>query len=124
MHAGIVVVDTARLLDETSAGKAGAKRLEVAFAEKRAAFEKLRDKGSSPQGQQKAKEAAAAFEREALESLEAERAQLREGVMQAARAALHTIMADRGAAVVVDARVAVAFDPAADVTDAVIKAMG
>ncbi len=125
MKAGaVLVVDVARILDESGPGKAGAKALEAAYAEKRATFEKLRDKGSSPQGQQKAKEAAAAFEREAFAALEAERARLRESVLAAARPALQQLMTERGASVVVDARAVVAFDPAADVTDALLKTLG
>ena len=124
MTAGVLVIDVARLLDESSAGRAGAQALQEAYDAKRAAFEKLRDKGSSPQGQQKAREAAASFEREAFASLEAERTRLREGVLAAAKPHLQRIMAERGASVALDVRVAVAFDAGVDVTDAVLQALG
>ena len=67
-----------------------------------------------------AEDAAAAFEREAFAELEAQRATLRHSVLDGARPAILAVMVERHAAVVVDTRGAVAFDPAADITDAVL----
>ena len=66
-------------------------------------------------------EAAAAFQAQAITDLERERAALRQSVLTACVPAVRAVMAERGATVVVDARVAVCFDPAADITDAVLK---
>lgn len=116
----VIVVDTGRLLDESPAGQAGRATLQAHYEAEKARFEKLRDKGTTTQGRQKAEEAAAAFEREAFAGLEAERAALARQVMDGARAAIAAVMKERGAVVVVDARAAVAFDPAVDVTDLVL----
>jgi Skp family chaperone for outer membrane proteins len=117
---GVVVVDTARVLDESPAGRVGARALQAAYDDKKARFEKLRDKGTTIQGKRQAEDAAAAFEREAFAELEAQRATLRHSVLDGARPAILAVMAERRAAVVVDTRAAVAFDPAADITDAVL----
>ena len=47
---GVVVVDTARVLDESPAGRAGARALQAAYDDKKARVEKLRDKGTTTQG--------------------------------------------------------------------------
>jgi Skp family chaperone for outer membrane proteins len=119
-HSSVVVVDTGRLLDESPAGRAGAAALQARYEAEKARFEKLRDKGTTTQGRRQAEEAAAAFEREAFAGLEAERATLARQVLEGARAAITAIMQERGAVVVIDARAAVAFDPAVDVTDLVL----
>lgn len=116
----VVVVDTARLLDESPAGQQGARALQAAYEDKKARFEKLRDKGTTTQGKRQAEDAAAAFERDAFAELEAQRGALRQGVLDGARAAITAVMAERRATVVVDTRAAVVFDPAADITDAVL----
>jgi Skp family chaperone for outer membrane proteins len=117
---GVVVVDTARLLDESPAGQEGARALQGAYEDKKARFEKLRDKGTSTQGKRQAEDAAAAFERDAFAELEAQRGALRQGVLDGARAAITAVMAERRATVVVDTRAAVVFEPVADITDAVL----
>jgi Skp family chaperone for outer membrane proteins len=117
---GVVVVDTARLLDESPAGQEGARALQAAYEDKKARFEKLRDKGTTTQGKRQAEDAAAAFERDAFAELEAQRGALRQGVLDGARAAITAVMTERRATVVVDTRAAVVFDPAADITDAVL----
>lgn len=116
----VIVVDTGRLLDESPAGRAGAATLQARYEAEKARYEKLRDKGTTTQGRRQAEEAAAAFEREAFACLEAERAALARQVMDGARATISAVMQERGAVVVVDARAAVAFDPAVDVTDLVL----
>jgi Skp family chaperone for outer membrane proteins len=116
----IVVVDSSWLLDESPAGRAGAATLQARYEAEKARYEKLRDKGTTTQGRQKAEEAAAAFEREAFAGLEAERAALSRQVLDGARAAIDAIMKERGGVVVVDARAAVAFDPTVDITDLVL----
>ena len=116
----VVVVDTARLLDESPAGQEGARALQAAYEDKKARFEKLRDKGTTTQGKRQAEDAAAAFERDAFAELEAQRGAPRQGVLDGARSAITAVMTDRRASVVVDSRAALAFDPAADITDAVL----
>lgn len=119
--AAVLVVDTARLLDESPAGVAGAAALQAKYDEARARFEKLRDKGTTTQGKRQAEEAAAAFERDAFADLERERAALAKQVMDAAFSAVQAVMQERGASVVVDARATVAFAAAVDVTDLVLQ---
>jgi Skp family chaperone for outer membrane proteins len=116
----VIVVDTGRLLDESPAGRAGAAALQARYEAEKARYEKLRDKGTTTQGRRQAEEAAAAFEREAFAGLEAERAALARQVMDGARATIAAVMQERGAVVVVDARAAVVFDPAVDVTELVL----
>jgi len=115
-----VVLDTARLLDESPAGKASAARLQASYDDKRARYEALRDKGTTAAGHKKALEAAAAFQSEAITGLEDERARLRTEVLSVCRDAITAVMAEKKAAVVVDARVCLVVDPAADITDAVL----
>lgn len=116
----VVVVDTGRLLEESPAGRAGAAALQARYEAEKARYEKLRDRGTTAQGRRQAEEAAAAFEREAFAGLEAERATLARDVLASAREVINAVMKERGAVVAVDARAAVAFDAAVDVTDLVL----
>ncbi len=119
---GVVVVNMQRLLDESDAGRAGAAQLQAMFDDKKAQHEALRSKGTSTAGKQKAQEAAAAFQAEAITAIEQERARLRTSVLAAFESAIRAEMKARGAVVVVDSAAAVAFDAAADITDAVLSA--
>jgi Skp family chaperone for outer membrane proteins len=118
---GVLVVDVDRVLDESGAGRSGAQALQARFDEARAAWTKLRERGSSPQGQKQAEEAARAFEAEALAGLEAERAVLRAQVMAALRPVAQAVLRERGGAVVVDARACLAVVDGIDVTDEVVR---
>ncbi len=117
----VVVLDTARLLDESPAGKAGAATLQAHYEAEKARYEALRDKGTTEKGRRQAEEAATEFERQAFAALEAERAALARSVLDAARPIVAAIMKERGAGIVLDARAALVFDGAVDITDVVLQ---
>jgi outer membrane protein len=117
----VVVVDTGRLLDESPAGKAGARALQAHYEAEKARYDALREKGTTEKGRRQAEEAAVAFERQAFAELEAERAALARQVLDGARPVIAAVMKERGAVVVVDARAAIAFDDTVDITDHVLR---
>jgi Skp family chaperone for outer membrane proteins len=121
----LVVVDAARILDESAAGKAAAAVLQARFDEARARHERLRERGSTPQGQKKADEAARAFEAAAVAEIEALRAQHRREVLAAAEPVIAAVAKARGASIVLERGAVLAvLDPAVDITDDVLARLG
>lgn len=116
----VLVVDLARVLDESAPGKAGAAAMQAKYDELKAQHEKLKARGSSERGKGKADAAAAAFEADAQRTLETERAKLRAEVLAKARPIIAALMEEKKAAVVVDAAAVLAVANAADVTAEVV----
>jgi Skp family chaperone for outer membrane proteins len=105
----LLVVDVARVLDQSRAGQAGALKLRKRADAAKATHQGMRDAV-----------AAAAFEREAVVEIERERAALREALLATIQSVTEMVRLKRGATVVVDRGVVLAVDPAADVTAEVI----
>ncbi|MDP2342408.1 MAG: OmpH family outer membrane protein [Deltaproteobacteria bacterium] len=120
----VLVVDLSRVLDESAPGKRGAAALQARFDAARAQHEKLRSRGTTERGKREADAAATAFETEAVQELERERAKLRQEVLALARPLIAALMAERKAAIVVDAAACLAIAAAVDVTDDVVKRLG
>ena len=113
----VLVVDLARVLDESAPGKAAAAALQARFEEARAQHDKLLARATTEAGKRKAAEAAQAFEGDALRGIEAERARMRADVLAAVRPVLAALMQERKAQIVVDAAACLAVADAVDVTD-------
>lgn len=117
----VLVVDLARVLDESAPGRRGAQALQARFDEMRAQHEKLKTRATTERGKQQADVAAAAFERDAGPVLDAERARLRADVLALCRPLVTALMHEKKADVVVDAAAVLASSSAVDVTDEIIK---
>jgi Skp family chaperone for outer membrane proteins len=117
----VIVVDLKRLLDESKRGQVAAQELQARFDAARVSFERLSAKGTSSQGRQQAAEVAAEFERDALRQLEEERARLRTALLDAARPLLASVMKERRAQVVLDARACLVVDDAIDITNELLR---
>ncbi len=117
---GVLVVDLARVLDDSAPGKAGATALQAKFDELKAQHEKLRSRGTTEKGQKEAAAAAAAFEVDARKTIEGERAKLRDDVLAKVRPVIAAIMVEKNASVVVDAAAVLAVAAAVDITADVI----
>jgi Skp family chaperone for outer membrane proteins len=119
-----LVVDLTRVLDESAPGKRGAAALQARFETAKAQHEKLRSRGTTERGKREADVAAAAFESEAFQELERERAKLRQEVLALARPVIADLMKERKAVVVVDAASCLAVTSGIDVTDDIVKRLG
>lgn len=108
----VLVVDLARVLDESAAGKQGAAQLQAKFDDARARYEKLHAKNKSM---------AAELEREAVLDIERERARLREQLLAQVRPIVATLLAEKKASVVIDAAACLATAAGVDVTDEVLR---
>lgn len=105
----VLTVNVLDVLDRSRAGKQAAAALEARFQaakQKRAALAE----GSE----------AARFEIDAVREIEVERGRLREELLAKARVVCEGLRTERKASLVVDRGLALAFDPALDVTDEVI----
>ena len=119
----VMVVDLARVLDESALGKQGAAALQARFAEAKAEHERLNARESS-EGKRRAEQSAAAFQNDALAAIEQERARLRSDVLAQARPVIAALMKERKVDLVIDAGACLAVGAHVDVTDDVLQRMG
>lgn len=117
----VLVVDLARVLDESALGKRGAAALQARFDDARTQHEKLQSRASTEQGKRKAEEAAAAFEADAITGIEGERARLRAEVLSQARPIIASLMQSKKADLVIDAGACLAIGASVDITDDVLQ---
>lgn len=117
----VLVVDLARVLDESALGKAGAAALQARFDEAKAQHEKLGARATTEQGKRKSDEAATAFESTAIAEIEAARARLRAEVLAKVRPVVASLMREKKADVVLDAGACLAIGGTVDVTDEVLQ---
>lgn len=108
----VLLVRIVDVLDRTREGQQGARALEQRFASAREAVGKL-----PPGPERVAAEARAAGE------IEAERSRLRDTLLARARAGAEVLRKKRGAQVVLDASLAVAFEGGIDVTEELIAVL-
>ncbi len=120
----VLVVDLARVLDESAPGRRGAATLQARFDELKSQHDKLKSRGSTERGKQQADAAAAAFEVESGPVLAAERVRLRNEVLALCRPLIAAVMQEKKADVVVDATAVLASSSSVDVTDEIIKRLG
>lgn len=105
----VLCVNVPDVLDRSRAGKQAAAALEARFQaarQKRATLEEGVE--------------AARFEIDAVREIEGERTRLREELLAKARRVCEEIRQEKGAALVVDRSVVLAWDPALDVTNEVL----
>ena len=105
----MLIVDLARVLDESNFGKAAAKMLKAQFE---AARKKRRTIKESDY---------AAFDREATIAIEKERARFRQELLQKAQPIIVQIQKSRGADCVLHADALLSYSPAVDITDEVLR---
>lgn len=117
----VLVVDLARVLDESAPGKRGAQALQARFDEMKSQHDKLKSRGTTERGRAQADVAAESFERDAFVALEAERATLRKDVLALCKPAIAALMVEKKADIVVDAAAVLASSSSVDVTDELIK---
>jgi Skp family chaperone for outer membrane proteins len=110
----VIVVDLARVLDESALGKQGASALQAKFDDARARYEKLLPKNKSM---------AAELQAEAIRDIEQERMRLREEVLAKVRPIVAALMSERRALLVVDAAACLAIAEGVDVTAEVLRRM-
>jgi Skp family chaperone for outer membrane proteins len=108
----VLVVDLARVLDESALGKQAAMALQAKFDDARARYEKLVAKN---------KNMAAELEREAVLDIERERGRMREELLAKVRPIVAALMSETKARVVVDAAACLAIADGVDVTDEVLR---
>ena len=117
----VLVVDLARVLDESALGKRGAVALQARFDDARAQHDKLQSRATTVEGQRKAEEAAAAFAADALTGIEGERARLRAELLSQVRPIVASLMQSKNADVVIDAGACLAIGAGVDITDDVLQ---
>jgi Skp family chaperone for outer membrane proteins len=108
----VLVVDLARVLDESALGKQAAAALQAKFDDARGRYEKLLAKNKSM---------AAELEREAVLDIERERGRMREQLLAKVRPIVAALMGEKKARVVVDAAACLAVADGVDVTDEVLR---
>lgn len=118
-----LILDMRRLLDSSAVGKSAAENLEQKFTDGKARFEELlqRAKRASGAEQQKLQQEASRFEQECLQSLESDRARLRQSLMERAAPVLERLASERGASLVLDRSAAIFFQAELDITDIVMQ---
>ena len=117
----VLVVDLARVLDESAPGKQGAAALQARFDDAKAQHAKLLARATTEQGKRAAAEAADALEGDARRASEVERTRLREDVLARARPIVFALMQERAADVVIDAAACLVLATGIDVTDVVLQ---
>lgn len=108
----VLLVRVVDVLDRTREGRDGAAALEKQFTAARAAVTAM---AAGPEQ--------AAAEAKAVGEIESERARRRTALLERARAGAEQIRKQRGAQLVLDAGLALAFEGALDVTDELIAAL-
>lgn len=119
---GFLVVDMMQVLDESALGKSGADALKQQYDDARERFDALREQAKAAVGpaRQTLTEETQAYESEALAELDAKREALRDELLEAARAHVEALRAERKAELVLDARAVVLCADAIDITREVI----
>lgn len=118
----VLVVDLARVLDESAEGKAGAKALGERWEAAKAKHQTLQKRvdGAKEEALSAARSALIRFEKETLAAIEQERKQLREALLAKVRPVVEAIAKERSAAVVIEASNALYVGPNVDVTTEVL----
>jgi len=117
-----VVVDLARVLDQSEAGRRASAELTRDFTSAREHLEGLRAQAKVQKGalQKSATDELQRSEREAMSSLDDKKAALRKKLLDDARPIVDALMREKGATLVLDAAAVVLAPAASDVTDEVI----
>jgi Skp family chaperone for outer membrane proteins len=118
----ILVLDLARVLDESAFGRSAQEALTRELDEARLKHEGMRQQAKSAAGptQTKLVDEARAFERDTLAGLEKKRAELRETLLNDVRAIVDEIRTARKSTLVLDARAVVMAAEADDITAEVL----
>ncbi len=118
----ILVIDLARVLDESAEGKAGAKALAARWEVAKTEHAKLQKAAEAASGaaQGEAHKALIRFEKETLAAIEDERRTLRSSLLEKVRPLVAAVAKQRKADVVLEASSALYVAETADITQTIL----
>lgn len=119
----VLIVDLARVLDESKEGEAGAKLLGEKWEAAKAKHQSLQKRvdGAKDEALTAARSALIRYEKETLAAIEKERKQLREALLEKVRGVVGAIAEERQAEVVLEASAALYVGPKTDITADVLQ---